>query len=371
MAVPPPLERCLGADNLAALGKTERAHSPLARSVSLFLESQMNNQDGRERGKQLVEYIWQKYEEAANDRRPNGLRPSELGSECERYLWYRYRWSDTFESFPGRLHRLFETGHIQEDRLVNDIKRAGAKVFVADPDDPSKQIPMKMMMGHSKGFLDGVIQGVPFSNHEFTLFEGKSHSEKSFKTLQKDGVETAFPKHFGQMQIYMDEHELKEGVYAAVNKNNDDLYIEFIPYDATYCKRLKEKARRVVYSTIAPSKINESPTFFKCKFCSASGICHKGKLPTRTCRSCRFGRPSKPEDVADHGNGAPYWVCGYYEDETRRLDLDTQKVGCPHHRFLPDLVDGHHTGDDALNATGIVYEYSMGDGSLFYDDGLG
>ena len=58
-----------------------------------------------------------------------GFRPhlgaSQIGKSCERALWYDFRWA-TPAHFPGRILRLFETGQLEEARLVKNLRRIGA-----------------------------------------------------------------------------------------------------------------------------------------------------------------------------------------------------------------------------------------------------
>ena len=309
---------------------------------------------GRERGRMLRDRIFAEIEKESEDYRPNRLRPSEMGAECGRYLWLRYRWADKFEKFSGRMKRLFETGHLQEDRLAEDIRRTGARMYVKDPENPKQQISTMAMDGHIKGFLDGVGENVPYAVCEFVLTEMKSHNKKSFAMLDKDGVAACKPQHYAQMQFYLHQHGLGEALYIAVNKDNDDLYCEFVDYDKRYAEGLLRKAQMVVFSKTPPERISQNPTFFKCKYCSAQDVCHLQDLPPRSCRTCKWGEPAVKE-----GAELPTWYCNFHEAE---LDLDQQKRGCNEHRFNSHMVRGEVVSE----TDHIVYQ----DGDLeFVDSG--
>lgn len=315
--------------------------------------------NGRERGKRLVEDIYAAYERAAVDRRPNRLRPSELGHECSRYLWIRYRWADEFEAFEGRMHRLFETGHLQEDRLADDLRKVGSRIVSRDPHNPKEQISFEAMNGHCKGFLDSVGQDIPHADNEWCLVEYKTHSSKSFKQLEKDGVAVAKPQHYAQMQLYMKQHNLPEALYFSVNKDTDELYCEFVEFDDHYAESLYRKGEMVIFSPQIPDRISNNPTFFKCKMCSASKTCFKDELPIRTCRSCRFGEPQP-----DTASGMPTWRCKVHE---KWLDLDDQKAGCQWHRYNPHFVRGEEVSATETDTT-LTYTYQDGDVE-FIDNG--
>lgn len=328
------------------------------------------NENGRERGRKLVELILET--RAANEiqRRPNGLRPSELGRECARWLWLRLRWADDMEPISGRLYRLFETGQLQEARIVKELRSVGSEVFDVDPDNPREQISINTFDGHSKGYLDSVLGDVPFSKGGWCVGEYKTHSEKSFKLLDKDGVAIAKPEHYAQMQIYMHEHRLEEALYYAVNKNDDQPYAEFIDYDKRYIERLYAKGERVVHGIDIPERLSNQPTFFTCKWCSANEVCFNKKLPGRNCRTCAFSHPlnAKERERANEQR-QNIWLC---EMHGKLLDLDDQRSGCPDHRFHPHMVTGDSAqmGEEVAENETVNYVYRFEDGRPdFVDSG--
>ena len=95
--------------------------------------------------------------------RDDGFRPhlgaSQIGKSCERALWYDFRWV-TRSGFPGRILRLFETGQLEEARLVRNLRRIGATVLEVDP-ETGRQWRVEAHGGHFGGSLDGVALGLP------------------------------------------------------------------------------------------------------------------------------------------------------------------------------------------------------------------
>lgn len=316
--------------------------------------------NGIERGKKLRERVFAAYAAAQETRRPNSVRPGDIGKPCTRSLWYAFRWADKLEKFEGRLLRLFETGHSQEARLIADLRRVGATVIAADPLNSAKQIGVKTLGGHMNGFLDGISSNIPMALAEWCVTECKTHGEKSFKQLESDGVAVSKPEHYAQMQIYMAEQKLEEGLYAAVNKNTDDLYFEFIAFDAHYHKRLMAKADLVAFSPRPPEKINQKPEFFMCKFCKAKDTCHGGELPERNCRTCREAVPVKSSDSI---SGAR-WSCSLHKTD---LSLDQQRAGCADHRYNEGFVDGEMT-EESEDAMGFKITYTMAKTGEVFDD---
>ena len=69
--------------------------------------------------------IYADYEARQGDGFRDHLGASIIGKSCERALWYDFRWV-TPSRFSGRLLRLFETGQLEEDRMVRNLRATGA-----------------------------------------------------------------------------------------------------------------------------------------------------------------------------------------------------------------------------------------------------
>jgi hypothetical protein len=106
-----------------------------------------------------IDAIYRAYEASAED----GLRPhlgaSLIGDDCERKLYYTFRWA-TVERHDGRLLRLFQTGHLAEHRFVADLRSIGCEVQEINP-ETGKQWQVSAVGGHFGGSMDGVVLGLP------------------------------------------------------------------------------------------------------------------------------------------------------------------------------------------------------------------
>lgn len=275
----------------------------------------------------------------------NHLGASVIGRTCGRSLWYLFRWVHE-ERHLGRILRLFDRGHLEEARFVKWFRDAGIRVWDRDAD--GKQIRIIDCKGHFGGSLDGICKGVPDLDHdELCLVEFKSHSEKSFNQLLRKKVKLSKPEHYAQMNIYMGKMSLKWGLYAGINKNTDEIYLELLPFDVNNYKRHMDRAEVIIRAAAPPLKINESPGWWQCRFCSYKNICHKGECPEINCRTCCLATP------IEDGN----WSCAIQQPEV----LEKQ-VGCGHHIIIPTLVPFEMVN---VNEEFHYIEYKAHDGSLF------
>lgn len=242
-------------------------------------------------------------DESFKSDRDEGHRPhlggSLIGHFCTRHIWYKFRWYKK-ESFNGRMYRLFERGHNEEDMFANILRKAGVEVRHAKP-EPQKRF--FMFGGHFSCEIDGVGLGffeAPKSEHvlEFKTYNHKSFldligcSEKEYKELRDTqaflvDTKTGNPRHYAQMQIGMHMSGLERALYLAVNKNDDCLAQERLDYNADFAESLINKAESVVFGRIAPPRFSDIKSNWKCKTCVFREICHNDEEPEKNCRTCK------------------------------------------------------------------------------------
>ncbi len=133
-----------------------------------------------------ADIIYAGIKRTTNDAPRYHLGASSIGDSCDRKIWFAFRWINQ-EDFDGRMLRLFRRGQLEEQQVVNDLRNAGMKV--ADIDQKTKK-QYNFADGHFAGSMDGIIdQGVPDALLKSHVLEIKTHSLKSFASLEKDGVE--------------------------------------------------------------------------------------------------------------------------------------------------------------------------------------
>lgn len=255
---------------------------------------------------QTVTAIWRHYEANRKDPHRPHLGGSQIGHACERALWYLFRWADS-ENHVGRMLRLFETGNLQEPRLVADLRGIGVEVW--ETDDQGQQYNYALFGGHFGLSLDGVGLGFPEAPKTPHVLEFKTASEKSFNKMAKNGLLVANEQYYAQVQIGMLLADLDRAAFFMVNKNNDDIYMERVRLDKDYAKGLVEKAERVIFANTPPAKIADSDDWWQCRFCRFRFVCQRKGIPEVNCRTCAHSTPERDGVWSCQINGTCDAVC--------------------------------------------------------------
>ena len=288
-----------------------------------------------------VQAIYDAYEEEREHFRSH-LGASLIGRECERELWYSFRWC-TVPHHSGRILRLFETGQREEERFIENLRSVGIEVHDHD-EETGRQYGFTDFGGHFAGSIDGAALGIIEAPKTWHLLEFKTFNDQRFELLKKHGVQITSPEHYAQMVIYMDYMELNRAFYLAVNKNTDELYSERIKVDSAYAALLKQKAKRIIEVPRPPIGISTDPAWWKCKCCDHQATCHERLPPEVNCRTCLHSTPIEGG-----------WLC---EKHNQKLSYKEQLRGCSDHLYIPELLPG-----EVIDAGEDWVEYSSEDGT--------
>ena len=223
--------------------------------------------------------------------------------------------------------RLFETGNIEEDRVVSDLRNAGIEVYDRDPKNTEQQIRYAdpECGWHFSLSLDGVGKGFKESE-AWHLIEIKSTNTKGYNDLLKNGIEKAKPIHYAQIQIYLKWSGLTRAHYFSVCKENDKYYNERVKYDKEFAETLTAKAKAIIFAPNPPAGISMHGDAWDCKYCDYAPLCKRESLPEINCRTCAHSEPFK---------AGGQWSCLRH---AHFVDADTMREGCPDHIYLPSLV---------------------------------
>jgi len=237
------------------------------------------------------------------------LGMSETGGKCFRKLQYNFRNAYVKET-SARMNRLFDFGGLAEDLIIRDLKAAGIKVY-------DQQMEIVGFAGHVMGHIDGKCIGVIEAPKTEHLIEFKTHNDKSFKELQKNGVEQSKPGHYCQMQRYMHGLGLTRALYVGYNKNDSELYFERVKYEKEFALDLVRREQEILFEEYLQPRIgNGRPNWYECTYCDAKDVCFDLKPVNKICRTCNH------VDIADKGR----WLCGLNND--KELSWEDQQKAC-------------------------------------------
>ena len=256
-------------------------------------------------------------EKSSTDLYLGRLGSSFIGEECIRQVWLDWR-GFAREGFEGRMLRLFETGHLQEERIVADLRRAGFAVW--DKHEDGRQFEFIDETGHFISKVDGVIKDVPDCGTPHVL-EVKTHNKNSFSGVVKKGIQESKPLHYAQVQISMALGGFTRALYVAVCKDDEQFYVERVKEDKETQKKLKQKIIKLTEARLRPAGISDDGSSFGCKFCSMKAVCTREAEPLRHCRTCAMATPTP----------AGTWTC---ELKKETLSMDAQRAGCENYEAL-------------------------------------
>ena len=294
------------------------------------------------------------------------LGASVLGEECSRRIWYGFRWAvnpwrvlaakfkanPDDEKHPGQLFSLFGRGHREEPLLIKRMGWAGITI-----DHWSVDRLRCKPGGHLGGTMDGIGIGFPEAPKTDHVWDSKTANDKQFKIFRKMGLKRWNAKNYGQAQLYMhwSPDNLRRACYTVLNKNDDDIHSDRVPYVKAEATALETKGRQLSVMPEPPERISDDPTWWQCGFCDFHGVCQHGEVEMleRSCRTCAF--------VTSNPDGT--WTCGKTDE---RLNVDAQKAGCSMHLFIPKLLPWDA---EAYDEQGGTITYRRRDGSRVIDTG--
>lgn len=270
------------------------------------------------------------------------LRPylgwSEVGEPCTRYLWLRFRWAEN-EIIEGRIARLFDTGHREEARVIEELRAIGCTVW--DKDADGNQFSVQSQGGHMRGHMDAVVEGLPESPKTAHLIDVKTIKRKKMDELIKKGMRDTYPKYWAQAHGYMGHAQLMRAMFIFVCKDDDEIYVERFPFEKAEFEKYEKRAQEVIFAQEPPERVSTDSAWFACKFCRFHPHCHGTTAPLVNCRTCLHSTPT-PDGK---------WVC---QRNGNALTVADQRLGCASHRFIPVLLERFAEQMDASLADNTV-----------------
>lgn len=188
-----------------------------------------------------------------------------IGSDCLRQIWYEFKGTEAKE-FPSKMQRTWDIGKHLEKLILYWLSECGIEIATDYWDLESEEMPF------FKGHLDAVWMqdGKPFA-----IIEIKTAKDASFNVFLKKGLIAWNAQYYAQIQSYMGMSGIHITYIIVLNKDNSELCDEEVTFDDGFYQQLRRKAFLIANIEAPPSKINESPIFFKCKMCKFNKICHQ------------------------------------------------------------------------------------------------
>lgn len=268
-----------------------------------------------------------------------GVPAGDIGLECDRQIWLAFRRASRPEHIDWRKRRIFERGNIEEERLLDLLRLAGCEVW-------GQQDKVRAAGGHLRGKIDGRVLGLVEAPKTVHVVECKSMKKEVFQKVAKDGVRLGKPEHFATFQFYMFGLGIDRVYYMASNKNDEDLHLERVPYDADVAIRAVARIERIVNMPEPPARLCTKRDDFRGKFCRQAEVCWGELKPRAHCRTCIHSTP-----IMDGNAG---WDCARH---SKPLSLSEQNAGCPAHLFIPSMLAAWEQIDVDEEQELIVYRH--------------
>ena len=207
-----------------------------------------------------------------------------VGHPCDALLAFQLRGFPDGAISP-KLKRIFRMGHVIEDIVVADLKKAGMSVWEKDG-LTGRQHAYNEWGGHIVCHTDGHIE---LEEGRLAILEVKSMNETSFKKFQSSGVKISHPRYFAQLQMMMGLSKIHESFFIAQNKNSQEYHAELVGFDPFEYAFLGERVSRVLSGDAR--KISTDETDWRCRDCFKSGVCWGNARPEPACRNCANSEP--------------------------------------------------------------------------------
>lgn len=293
-------------------------------------------------------------EQRQERRRRGHLGMSQIGGQCERAIWYSFRWAAK-PNFDANTLKRFQDGHASEAVAVARLKGVPG-IQLHEVDESGQQFKFTDFGGHFSGSCDGAVLGILQAPKTWHILEIKA-SEKWTdldKAKRKVGEKHALAEwnavYYAQAVLYMHYAGLERHYLVCVSPGARRWTSVRTNADPVAAQILRDKAERIIFTDSTPNRIG-GPDSFACRFCDFSSVCHDSASAERNCRTCLNVTPVRDGE----------WKC---EKFGHNLSIDDQEAGCPEHRFLPDLVPG-----EQIDADNYSVSYRMPDGSIWEDRG--
>jgi hypothetical protein len=199
------------------------------------------------------------------------LGASAIGHPCMRRIQFDWMCDP---DHPARLRDIFDRGHYFEQRSREHFIRANFKFA---PDDRLRFTALSgLLSGHADGIL---IDGPKIRDIAFPcLWEHKAINAKGFRSLDRDGLDKAYPQYAAQVALYqyflgVNDHP---AIFTAINADSCERVHLLIPFDAEKAERWIARAEMIIAATRAGEllpRFTDDPNHWRCRLCGHQERC--------------------------------------------------------------------------------------------------
>jgi hypothetical protein len=199
------------------------------------------------------------------------LGASVIGSECLRKVQYDWMVKPAHLS---QTRDIFTRGHFFEELSRQHLIRAGFQFA------PAERLGFSVADGLFCGHADGIlVSGPELPGADYpALWEHKCLGDKGWRTLERDGLEKAYPQYAAQVwlyQAYLDVTD-RPAIFTAVNANTCARLHLLVLFNAEQAQAWSDRAVVVLEATRAGELLPrgyDDPTDWRCKMCSHRQRC--------------------------------------------------------------------------------------------------
>lgn len=300
-----------------------------------------------------VEAIHAAYLAACHPRLPRRLCTTQLGTPCDRALWYAFRWSSN-PVFVARQIRCMDMARTEGERFICDLKAIGCTVYTDCGEFPE-------IGGHLVAKPLAVAEGIPEAPKTPHLVMTSADDPTMFSGIQHDSVANFRPPHHLSMQVSMKLMGLTRAVYLICNRVSGSIHAERVRYDAKVAEACIDRAKRIIAAPQPPKRVEDNyANNWTCQQCPYVDQCQNTEtttVPAVNCRTCLHSTPEIKE-----GERMGLWKCSKH---ARYIVSDEQAKACDDHLFVPMTINGTEVVDAGQDAGGDWVMYRTAEGAEF------
>jgi PD-(D/E)XK nuclease superfamily len=201
------------------------------------------------------------------------LGASAIGSECLRKIQFDWQCDPMHAS---QTRDIFRRGHLVEALTREHLKRAG---FAFAPDE---QLGFSAASGLFRGHADGIVTAGPeIAGVGYPcVWECKCLGDKGWKSLERDGLQKAYPHYAAQVFLYQAYLNVTEhpAIFTAVNANTMARLHVLHEFNVERAQAWSDRAVAVIEATRAGEllpRLTEDPNDWRCRICAHRERCRR------------------------------------------------------------------------------------------------